>query len=226
MKKQLTWLGMVLIFVAGAELSAQHAEELRLELSDGSSVVLYERADGNGTNTAYAYAPFNPRFSEVNGENEFSFLAYRENDDAPIEGGIMHFLLTWGPTYAQSREIEQLIRERGDSTDYLAGSLPVERYVGAPGFEIGPPDHPLAQLLLRGFNQHPDPPFRAGAKMAASFQFTARDAVTLSELLPDTEAWREVYIRFRFKTSPGRYRPIPPEKFTITKSFASCLDSL
>lgn len=216
----------VLLFVA-ISLTAQRDRPLEVTLLDGHKVSLYERHTLDGTAPGRMYAPFNLRVAEGrSGDKEFSFLAYRQDSSSAILGGILHFLLTWGPTDDQEGELKDLVRMRTDSSQYVAGNLPVERDTSAEGLEIGPADHPLAQLLLRGLNSVPLPPINAGGKMAASFSFSAEDARRMAELLPDREAWKEVYLRIHLKPFSGAYRPAPPTQFTLTKSFASCLESL
>ncbi|TXF90279.1 hypothetical protein FUA23_07100 [Neolewinella aurantiaca] len=220
-------LPLTLLLLAALHLSGQRDRPLEVTLLDGNKVSLYERYTLDGPDKGRMYAPFNLRVAEArSGDKEFSFLAYRQDSTSEILGGILHFLLTWGPTDSQERELKDLVRMRTDSSQYVAGSLPLERDTVAKGLEIGPPDHPLAQLLLRGLNSKPSPPVNAGGKMAASFSFSAADAKLLAELLPDKEAWQEVYLRIHLKTFAGAYRPVPPTRFSLTKSFSSCLESL
>jgi hypothetical protein len=220
-------LPLVLLLLTVFDLNGQRNRPLEVTLLDGHKVSLYQQHTLNGPDRRQVYAPFNLRVSEGrSGDKEFSFLAYRQDSTSAILGGILHFLLTWGPTNDQERELKDLVRMRTDSSQYVAGSLPLERDTSAKGLEIGPADHPLAQLLLRGLNSVPSPPVNAGGKMAASFSFSAEDAQLMADLMPDKEAWKEVYLRIHLKTFSGAYRPAPPTHFSLTKSFASCLESL
>lgn len=222
--KVLLFLLMLLIAFG---LTAQRDRPLKVTLLDGHQVTLYERHTLDGSDLGRMYAPFNLRVAESrSGDKEFSFLAYRQDSTSAILGGILHFLLTWGPTNDQAEELQDLVRMRTDSSQYVAGSLLLERDTSAKGLEIGPADHPLAQLLLRGLNSVPSPPVNAGGKMAASFSFSAEDAQLMADLLPDKKAWEEVYLCIHLKTFSGAYRPAPPSHFILTKSFASCLESL
>lgn len=218
---------LLLFTLTTLNLTAQRDRPLEVTLLDGHKVSIYERHTFDGPDAGRMYAPFNLRVAEGrSGDKEFSFLAYRQDSTSAILGGILHFLLTWGPTADQAKELEDLVRMRTDSSQYVAGSLPVERDTSAEGLEIGPADHPLAQLLLRGLNSVPSPPINAGGKMAASFSFSAEDARMMADVLPDKEAWKEVYLRIHLKPFFGAYRPAPPTQFILTKSFASCLESL
>ncbi len=175
---------------------------------------------------AYVYAPFNLRLSEREGEKEFAFLAYRPDSTEEIIGGLLHFLLTWGPTPDQRRELESLLWMRTDSSRYVAGSLLLENDPAAPDLDIGPPDHQLARLLVRSLNSVASPPVNPGGKMAASFSFSAEDARTLAEALGDAKAWKDVYVRIRLRTMGKGYLPLPPTEFTLTTMFSQCLESL
>ncbi len=227
MKKLKITLFVFLITLVVADLFGQPDRPLEVTLLDGHKVQLYERHTLDGPDAGRAYAPFNLRVAESrSGDKEFSFLAYRQDSTSAILGGILHFLLTWGPTKDQQKELEDLVRMRTDSSQYIAGNISLKRDTSVKGLEIGPADHPLAQLLLRGLNSEPSPPITAGGKMAASFSFSAEDAQMMADVLPDKEAWKEVYLRIRLQPDFGAYHPTPPTHFTITKSFASCLESL
>ncbi len=207
-------------------LPAQRGSDaLRVRLLDGADVHLYQQRQLDGPPTAYAYEPFNLRLSEHNGQGECSFLSYRPDSTEAISGGILHFLLTWGPTPAQRRELESLLWMRTDSSYYLAGSLLLENDPAAPQLEIGPPDHKLALLLKRSLNSVAFPPVNPGGKMAASFSFSPEDAQTMTEVLHDPKAWKGVYLGIRLKTMGRNYAPLPPSTFTLTTNFPPCLDS-
>lgn len=215
------------LLLAATTVLAQTGTPLRVTLLDGSEVQLYGpvRSLSSQNTRVLRYAPFNLRLSSQGGHREFSFLAYREDSTTAIMGGILHFLLTWGPTTDQVRELQDLVIMRTDSLYVLGGSLPLEHDTTQLTLEIGPPEHPLAQLLNRGLSSKSLPPLRPGAKMAASFSFSAEDARRLVELLPDIAAWREVLLYIRLKPSTGMLHPSHPQSFLLTTSFASCLES-
>ena len=216
---------LLLSFTAAAQ--GQPAPPLNVTLLDGQEVSLFARDLPDSPETAWHYAPFGLRLAtNRSGHPEFSFLAYRQDSTSAILGGILHFLLTWGPTPDQAAELRDLLWMRTDTSQYVAGSLPLQRDTTVEGLEIGPPDHPLAQLLVRGLNAVPPPPLMPGGKMAASFSFTAEDARRLAEVLNTPEAWEDVFLRVHLRTHFGRFRPAPPERFTLTQSFNSCLESL
>lgn len=219
---------IIFLFLSATTVVAQSATPLKVTLLDGSKVHLYgpTRSVGGQYQKSLRYAPFNLRLSSRDGHQEFSFLAYREDSTSAIMGGILHFLLTWGPTKEQTRELQDLIVMRRDTLHTLGGSLPMEHDTTQLGLEIGPPDHPLAQLLNRGLSSKSLPPIRPGAKMAASFSFTAEDARELSDLLPDIDAWQEVMLCIKLKPSNSLLYPVPDGPFFLTTSFASCLESL
>lgn len=217
---------LVLILPLFSGLTAQPRPPLRVTLVDGHEVGLYRQANLNGITGNYLHTPFNLRLAERDGEPEFTFLAYREDSTTAIIGGILHFLLTWGPTDAQGRELRSLLRMRTDTSNQLMGSLMLVPDTSEAELEIGPPDHPLAQLLMRSLNSVAMPPTSPGGKMAASFHFSAEDAQLVAETISSPEDWKEVYLRIHLKTFGRGYQPLPPASFTLTKSFAACLESL
>ena len=152
------------LLACSGPLDCQGDAGLSVRLLDGSEVHLYRQRLLDGPSNAHVYAPFNLRFSEQGGQQEVTFLAYRPDSIAAISGGILHFLLTWGPTPDQRRELEALLWMRTDSSQYVAGSLLLENDPAAPQLEIGPSDHPLALLLNRSLNSVAYPPVNPGGE--------------------------------------------------------------
>lgn len=199
---------------------------MQLRLTDGTEVSLHHRMRLGAPDGSLHYAPFNLRLAERQGEKQFSFLAYRQDSTAEIMGGILHFLLTWGPTAEQRSELDGLIQARSDSSYRLGDNVPVQPLAEAPELEIGPADDSLAQLLRRGINGRSLPPLNAGQKMATSFSFSGEDARLLAEKITDPTAWETVWLRIRLAPDGAAFAPALPPVFVLTKNFAECLQSL
>ena len=216
------------ILLAGAlqlPVNAQKAAPIRLSLLDGEDVFLYERYPRDQGRTLMLYAPFNLRIAERDGDPQFTFLAYRRDDADEIQGGILHLLLTWGPTKDQERELSKQLQMRTDSTHLVAGALSMDPHPHYPGLEIGPEDHPLAQALRRSMNAHGIPPLSPGSKMAASFHLSAEDARAVADALDQPRKWGPVYLRVHLQTFGRNYYPQPPAYFTLTQRIAACIPS-
>lgn len=89
--------------------------------------------------TDYYYLPANLRLSSrPDGTPEFLFMKFTTEErvtEGGVQGGILHFLMEWGLTPAQERELEAKLREK-EPTARLAGAAPLD-YEGATGsFQI------------------------------------------------------------------------------------------
>lgn len=93
-----------------------------ITLSDGTQVIAYGRANtassssyGNFSNEYY-YLPTNLRLSKKDdGTPEFIFVKYTTEENAAaggVQGALMHFLMEWGLTPAQEKELQQQINAK------------------------------------------------------------------------------------------------------------------
>lgn len=93
-----------------------------ITLSDGTQVVAYGRAHTassssyNKFSNEYYYLPTNLRLSKkADGTPEFIFVKYTTEENAAaggVQGALMHFLMEWGLTPEQERELQQKIGEK------------------------------------------------------------------------------------------------------------------
>ena len=96
--------------------------KIGITLSDGIQVVAYGRANTASSSSyekfsnEYYYLPTNLRLSKKDdGTPEFIFVKYttEENEAAGgVQGGLMHFLMEWGLTPDQEKELQQKIKEK------------------------------------------------------------------------------------------------------------------
>lgn len=89
--------------------------------------------------TSYYYLPANLRLSRrPDGTPEFLFMKFTTEQRATeggVQGAILHFLMEWGLTPAQERELERKLKEK-EPTARLAGAAPLD-YEGPTGsFQI------------------------------------------------------------------------------------------
>src|SRR3990170_483315 len=93
-----------------------------ITLSDGTQVVAYGRAHTASSSSyekfsnEYYYLPTNLRLSKKDdGTPEFIFVKYTTEENAAaggVQGALMHFLMEWGLTPAQEKELQQKIGEK------------------------------------------------------------------------------------------------------------------
>lgn len=93
-----------------------------ITLSDGTQVVAYGRAHTassssyNKFSNEYYYLPTNLRLSKkADGTPEFIFVKYTTEENAAaggVQGALMHFLMEWGLTPEQERDLQKKIGEK------------------------------------------------------------------------------------------------------------------
>lgn len=114
-------------------------DESRIDvvLGDGTSVVLYAEAGRNGRRAPrWYYLPTGLRLAaRPDGAPEFLFLKYTTEDGALPGGGLLHFLVEWGLTAEQEREVERLLQDR-EPEAHLAGAAPLEPVDEAGAFRV------------------------------------------------------------------------------------------
>lgn len=114
--------------------------KLSLALSDGTQVVLYGKAGSiSGVKTnEYYYLPTALRLSKnASGEPEFVFLKYvtdAREDAGGVSGALMHFLMEWGLTEPQLKEVREKIKTLKPGAQVL-GPASVETN-GERSFEV------------------------------------------------------------------------------------------
>jgi len=186
----------------GAGAPARHdraprAEGVRLQLSDGTPVTLI--GGDQDEPHAYRYLPANLTLARTrDGMPEFSFLAYREDSGAAIQGGIMHLLLRWGLSEKQEDELQRELRSQVDSLGTVVGAVPVRpRDDEERSWEVTSKGT-VGSILNRSVASSGHVPTAPETKLAISFRFDAKNAVKMSEALRSKRgAWGEK-IRFLF----------------------------
>ncbi|MEZ4824909.1 MAG: hypothetical protein R3C61_01245 [Bacteroidia bacterium] len=197
--KYLTVLSFCLIFTAVTTAFAQKLDlrkEVKITLKDQTAVVLYPSAEYRNQ---YYYSPVNLRISiRKDNQPEYSFLTFKENDEGPVTGGLMHIMLTWGLSISQEEEAIEKLRSEVDSTAVIYGALPLEPLEPASGFYIIS-DNRGAEILRRSLKSSAGPSNTPGGKMAASFMFSADDAVAIEKLMANPEDFKDSRIFFAWR---------------------------
>jgi hypothetical protein len=142
----------------------------------------------------YHYLPVNMRVSEKNGAPEFSFLTYKKDVSSEIEGGLLHFLLTWGLSSEQETLLDSVFKKQADSLATMMGSLSVE----AEGFEIKGKNS-VVQILKNTISSEPKVPNFSGGKAAMSFRLDGMEAKEMLKAIKNPKSVDDVYLVFNFK---------------------------
>jgi hypothetical protein len=119
----------------------------------------------------------NLHVASSDGNPEISLLLFDEQGD---RGAILHFLLTWGLSDRQEKEISDILSMKTEDTVFIAGPLLVE---SAPvSFRITG-DDPLVAIMNEGLTLNSHAPIIPGMKLAASFRFSGEQVDYISEAL-------------------------------------------
>ena len=170
-------------------------------LKDTTTVMLIKKPSFKKESHQYYYLPVNLRISrKENDQFEFSFLTYKENDEGPIEGGLLHWLLKWGLTSTQEEEVQMILEQEIDSIGVLMGAIPIDYVKNDPGMLIVS-ESPVATVLRNSLRSTGTLPLYPGSKIASSFYFNAEDAQTMEKALLNTSELEGISIQFHFKLS-------------------------
>ena len=134
------------IFTHGQVLDYQN--KVGITLSDGTPVTLYGRASNTKAPGGeeylftgdYYYLPVNMRLArKEDGTPQFLMLKYTTDDTEAVggvQGGLVHFLMEWGLTPEQERELDQKLKTK---VTELAGGNPLFARITTPKV-MGPID--------------------------------------------------------------------------------------
>ena len=167
-----------------------------LPLDNGTDVILYSVETDSDTLHTYYYVPTCLRLSANKGVPEFSFQLYRENEDAPPSGAIMHLLLTWGLTSEEEKELQQKLNTGFSMHHLLAGSVQLESDTETL---VITSDKPVARALRRSLVSSGHPPTFPSGKMAMSFRFSREDALLMSRAFQDDSMLSGIFFELSYR---------------------------
>jgi hypothetical protein len=186
-------------------------------LKDNTHVTLYGQATSSpGVKTAnYYYMPVNLHLSQrPDGTPEFLFLKFtteKRADQGGVNGGLMHFLMEWGLTPDQEKELGEAIKEKNPKA-VLMGAVPLEAETGDGGsFQIISgtlSDDKMATKLVSSGKA----PLVPGGKCAAASRLTAEGAQLLAASFEKARSITDLSIALNF----GYTTLTPAARGTIT----------
>lgn len=186
-------------------------------LKDNTHVTLYGQATSSpGVKTAnYYYMPVNLHLSQrPDGTPEFLFLKFtteKRAEQGGVNGGLMHFLMEWGLTPAQEKELAEAIKEKNPKA-VLMGAVPLEAETGDGGsFQIISgtlSDDKMATKLVSSGKA----PLVPGGKCAAASRLTAEGAQLLAASFDKARSITDLSIALNF----GYTTLTPAARGTIT----------
>lgn len=176
---------------------------LTVNLRDGTIVTVLGEAPagfGGGKTSNYYYLPTNLKLStNADGTPQFLFLKFITEEkagDGGIGGGLIHFLMEWGLTDVQVKELEALLKVKNRAAT-VKGAAPVEALGEAPGFQIISgvlTDKGLTPTIVATGKA----PLMPGGKIAAAARLTPQGAQILEATFQKTSSISDISINLDF----------------------------
>jgi hypothetical protein len=192
-------------------------------------VELVSRLNMENKRSEFYYLPVNLRVSiNQNNQPELLYMSWDSDNQKSEPQGILHWILTWGLTVAQEKEIQERLVKQIDSTAILMGSLSVQ--AALQDFKITGPNDSMILLLSKNITSGASIPTQAGSKSATAFKFTGPDAQNVISTFKNTDKWKQVYIEmpfnFNLPTGGSGSKVLKLEVKTIFKQLYSCKECL
>lgn len=144
----------------------------------------------------YYYLPCNLRLSSTSEQQpEFLLMTWKSTSATQTDNVVMHWLLTWGLTAEQEKEVQKCLITQVDSTALLLGAVNVE--TPEKMLWLGK-NTTYAQLLQNALSAGANVPTLPGGKSASSFRLKGTDAYNLEQSLQQLDKWDEVYVEMPF----------------------------
>jgi hypothetical protein len=147
----------------------------------------------------YYYLPTNLRLgSRPDGIPEFLFTKFTTESRTGVSGAIMHFLMQWGLTEAQTAELELAIQKKTNNKEAkVMGTVDLSADKEGGSFQIISAtlsDKSMATAILNG-----SAPVVAGGKVAIATRLTADGAQLLASSFEKAKSIADLSIELRYK---------------------------
>lgn len=187
------------------------ASFLTIKLKDQTTVALYSSLpeelrslDENGDRQTvaptndYYYLPTNLRLAQrPDGVPEFLFTKFTTENSEGVSGAIMHFLMKWGLSTEQQKELQDKLRiETKNPEARVKGQVQLNRDVESGGFQIISAtlsDNSMATSILNG-----RAPTLDGGKVAVATRLTADGAQLLSSSFEKAKSIADLSIQLNY----------------------------
>lgn len=185
-------IAIVLAFLSGIYCAAQavdHSGKLTCTLPSKVTVALFPNLQNSHE---YYYLPTNLRISFKEASTpEFLFMAWKNEGSTQIDGGILHWLLTWGLTKNDEKFVRDFLIAKVDSNAVLKGVL---TFTAPNKYQFLGKNTELIALLQRSLSSGGIIPSEPSGKSASSFRFSTEDARTIEQLIHTPEKVDGVWI--------------------------------
>ncbi len=204
------------------------SKEFIIKLSDSTDVKIYKKVDGfDAISDEYYYLPSHLKFSLTKSkEPEFSLLMYSDRG-GNHQGGILHFLATWGLTLEQRNEAEAALRTIQGDNARLMGAVTPELDEEQENLTIKGTS-PLVDILNKSATTIGRVPTFSHSKTASSFKLNNDDAQTLKIAIDNnTEDLKNIFLSMNFIIKfKGEHDRVPnKEDYTLEQNLYKLLNT-
>ena len=187
-----------LLLLFSANLTAQLACEntkKQVTLSNGFKAYLFKEK----ASSRIYLLPTSLQLSENNGIPEFSYQEYTNRKSTSPDGAILHFLITWGPTKNQLRELALHAKKQYGEDALLVGALYLEADRSA--LKISNKTS-IGKILNASLKSKGSPPTTMQGKMALSFHIRKENVKIMGEAIKRTTklSGSTISINYNYKT--------------------------
>lgn len=184
---------LIAILIVHTYASAQRicaSTKERVILHYNTAVDIYKE---RGSDTYY-YVPLHVQISTKNQKPQFSFQEYKNNNNAPSEGAILHCLITWGLTKMQSLKLKQYIQHKFGADAVLAGAVNLEPLNSNIIFS----KDKVGKILSQALKSRGSLPTFSNSKMALSFHVPKKHVATIKQAIKNPYQFKNTSIEFRY----------------------------
>lgn len=177
-----------------AQLVCENTKKQVTLSNDFKAYLLKEKA----SNRVYLL-PTSLQLSKNKGIPEFSYQEYINRGSVTPDGAILHFLITWGPTKNQLRELALHAKKQYGEDAFLAGALYMEADRSA--FKIDNKTK-IGKILNASLKSEGSPPTTMQGKMALSFHIKKENVKIMGEAFKRTTklSGTTISINYNYKT--------------------------
>jgi hypothetical protein len=197
-RKHIQLIFYVLLLVISGNIMAQQVCEntrKKVTLNGGIKIDVFKEKDNNRIYFLSAML----QLSEHNGSPEFSYQEYTNPGSVSPDGAILHFLVSWGLTKKQLKELAVYIKEHYGKNAILGGGLFLTP--SQSGLTISK-QTTIGKILSKSLKSKGNPPTTSGGKMALSFHIKKEEVTVISEAFKKSTklSGTTIAIDYKYKT--------------------------
>jgi hypothetical protein len=129
------------------------------------------------------------------------FMAWKNEGSTKIDGGILHWLLTWGLSKNEEKYVRSFLISQVDSSAVLMGVVTADVPLK---YQFQGKNSELIALLQRSISSGGNIPTESGGKSATSFRFSADDASIIEQYILHPEKVEGVFVEMPFLFPNGQ----------------------